>query len=151
MVDPNDVYDWFISVISIDSYEWVMIPNIYGMIMYADGGFMMSRPYFSSSNYIKKMSNYGRGEEKKEEKGEKGEKGEKKKKEIYPPIKLKDGKEYKWDIIWDALYYNLINKHKNIFKKNYFLARNVYHWGKKSIKEKNEMLRVAKMYLIYLK
>lgn len=126
MVNPKDVYDWFISAVSIDSYEWVMIPNIYGMIMYADGGFMMSRPYFSSSNYIKKMN----GNEKFSN----------------SVIKL-NNKEYTWDKIWDALYYNLINKHKSIFIKNYFIARNVHHWNKKTIKEKKELLNIAKLYL----
>ena len=62
LTKPSDVFDWFISLVSMDSYEWVMYPNIYGMIMYADNGFMMSRPYFSSSNYIKKMSNYKKNE-----------------------------------------------------------------------------------------
>lgn len=54
--DPNDIYKWFMEVISIDAYDWVMIPNIYSM-----GGFSsigMKRPYLSSSNYILKMSNY---------------------------------------------------------------------------------------------
>ena len=46
---------------TIDAYEWVMIPNVYGMSQFADGGMMMSRPYFSSSNYILKMSDYKKG------------------------------------------------------------------------------------------
>ena len=69
--------------------------------MYADGGFMMSRPYLSSSSYIKKMSNYKKDES---------------------VVKLKDGNEYKWYDIWDALYYNFIDKHYEslIFSQNYF-------------------------------
>ena len=57
-VAPNEVYEWFIGFVSIDAYDWVMTPNIYGMGTYADGGIMMTRPYFSSFNYIKKMSNW---------------------------------------------------------------------------------------------
>jgi deoxyribodipyrimidine photolyase-related protein len=43
-------------MLTIDAYQWVMVPNIFGMSQYADGGLLMTRPYFSSSNYILKMS-----------------------------------------------------------------------------------------------
>jgi deoxyribodipyrimidine photolyase-related protein len=46
----------------IDSYDWVMVPNVYGMSQYADGGVMSTKPYISGSNYILKMSNYKRGD-----------------------------------------------------------------------------------------
>ena len=42
----------------IDSYDWVMVPNVYGMSQFADGGLMSTKPYISSSNYIIKMSDY---------------------------------------------------------------------------------------------
>ncbi len=59
--DPNEVYEWFMTMF-IDAYDWVMVPNIYGMTQFADGGIMMTKPYISGSNYIKKMSNYKNGE-----------------------------------------------------------------------------------------
>jgi len=129
MVKPDDVFDWYISLVSMDAYQWVMTPNIYGMIMYADGGFMMSRPYLSSSNYIKKMSNYKKDE---------------------TIVKLKDGNEYKWYDIWDALYYNFIDKHHAVLKKIYATARNTYHWDNKAKEEKNRLLKLAKLYLDFL-
>jgi deoxyribodipyrimidine photolyase-related protein len=46
----------------IDAYDWVMVPNVYGMSQFADGGLMMSKPYVSSSNYVRKMSDYATGE-----------------------------------------------------------------------------------------
>ena len=55
--DPDEVYRWFMELF-VDSYDWVMVPNVYGMSQFADGGIMSTKPYFSSSNYIKKMSNY---------------------------------------------------------------------------------------------
>jgi len=55
--DPNEVYRWFMELF-IDAYDWVMVPNVYGMSQYADGGLMSTKPYISSSNYILKMSNY---------------------------------------------------------------------------------------------
>jgi deoxyribodipyrimidine photolyase-related protein len=45
----------------IDAYDWVMVPNVYGMSQYADGGSMVTKPYISSSNYILKMSHYKKG------------------------------------------------------------------------------------------
>ncbi len=57
---PNDVYTWFMEMF-IDAYDWVMVPNVYGMSQYSDGGRIITKPYISSSNYILKMSNYKRG------------------------------------------------------------------------------------------
>ena len=59
--DPDDVYRWFMELF-IDSYDWVMVPNVYWMSQYADGGLMSTKPYISSSNYIIKMSDYKKGE-----------------------------------------------------------------------------------------
>lgn len=59
-IDPQDVYRWF-NELFIDSYDWVMVPNVYGMSQFADGGSMVAKPYISSSNYILKMSHYERG------------------------------------------------------------------------------------------
>lgn len=61
MVRPRDIYDWFMNCVSIDAYEWVMVPNVYGMSQHVSP-FMMMRPYFSSSNYLIKMSHYRKGE-----------------------------------------------------------------------------------------
>ncbi len=38
-----------------DSYNWVMVPNVYGMTQFADGGLMTTKPYISGSNYLIKM------------------------------------------------------------------------------------------------
>lgn len=59
--DPDEVYRWFMELF-IDAYDWVMVPNIYGMSQFADGGLMATKPYISGSNYLMKMSNYKKGE-----------------------------------------------------------------------------------------
>ena len=59
--DPDEVYKWFMELF-IDAYDWVMVPNVYGMSQFADGGFFATKPYISGSNYIMKMSNYSKGE-----------------------------------------------------------------------------------------
>jgi deoxyribodipyrimidine photolyase-related protein len=56
-IHPNDVYQWFMEMY-IDAYDWVMVPNVYGMGQFADGGLICTKPYISSSNYILKMSDY---------------------------------------------------------------------------------------------
>ncbi len=56
-INPDEVYSWFMEFF-IDAYDWVMVPNVYGMSQYADGGLMTTKPYISSSNYILNMSNF---------------------------------------------------------------------------------------------
>jgi deoxyribodipyrimidine photolyase-related protein len=58
--DPDEVYRWFMELF-IDAYDWVMVPNVYGMCLYADGGLLSTKPYIGGSNYIKKMSDYPNG------------------------------------------------------------------------------------------
>ena len=59
--DPKEVYQWFMEMY-IDAYDWVMVPNVYGMSQFADGGLMSTKPYISGSNYLMKMSNYKKGD-----------------------------------------------------------------------------------------
>ena len=59
--DPDEVYRWFMEMF-IDAYDWVMVPNVYGMTQFADGGLMTTKPYISGSNYLMKMSDYEKGE-----------------------------------------------------------------------------------------
>ena len=59
--DPDEVYRWFMEMF-IDAYDWVMVPNVYGMSQFADGGLMTTKPYISGSNYVMKMSDYRKGE-----------------------------------------------------------------------------------------
>ena len=56
-VDPRQVHEWFLSVY-VDAVEWVELPNTVGMSQYADGGFLASKPYVASGNYIDRMSNH---------------------------------------------------------------------------------------------
>jgi len=58
--DPDDVYKWFMEMY-IDAYDWVMVPNVYGMSQFTAGQNITTKPYISSSNYILKMSDYPKG------------------------------------------------------------------------------------------
>lgn len=59
--DPDEVYRWFMGMY-LDAYDWVMVPNVYGMSQFADGGSFATKPYISGSNYIKKMSDHKGGD-----------------------------------------------------------------------------------------
>jgi deoxyribodipyrimidine photolyase-related protein len=59
--DPDEVYRWFMELF-IDAYDWVMVPNIYGMSQFADGGLFATKPYISGSNYLNKMSDFKKGD-----------------------------------------------------------------------------------------
>jgi deoxyribodipyrimidine photolyase-related protein len=60
-IHPQEVYRWFMEFF-VDSAEWVMGPNIFGMGQFADGGLMMTKPYMSGSNYLRKMGKYQKGD-----------------------------------------------------------------------------------------
>lgn len=59
-LDPDQVYQWFMELF-VDAYDWVMVPNVYGMSQYADGGLMTTKPYISGSSYILRMSSFSKG------------------------------------------------------------------------------------------
>lgn len=122
-VHPKEVFKWFISFVSIDAYDWVMWGNVCGMSQWSTGALMLTRPYFSSSNYILKMSDYKKGE------GEETIKG------------------YSWDEVWDALYYNFVRNNRDPLKKNYATANAVRLWDKKKDSEKREIKQIARAFI----
>ncbi len=121
-IDPADVSRWFLEIVSIDAYEWVMFGNI-AMGIYSMGNLLTTRPYFSSSNYILKMSNY-------------------RKKDATP---IFDG--YIWSDVWDALYYNFIANNHDLLKKNYSTAMMVRNYDKKTAAEKKQIAMIASKYI----
>jgi len=59
-IAPQQVCDWYLAVY-LDAFDWVELPNTLGMVMHADGGYLGSKPYCASGQYIKRMSDYCRG------------------------------------------------------------------------------------------
>ncbi|MDC0864722.1 cryptochrome/photolyase family protein [Rickettsiaceae bacterium] len=56
-ISPKEVNEWF-WIVYADAYEWVELPNVSGMILFADGGYLASKPYAAGGSYINKMSDY---------------------------------------------------------------------------------------------
>jgi deoxyribodipyrimidine photolyase-related protein len=60
-IDPKSVYRWFMEMY-VDSSDWVMAPNVYGMGLFSDGGIFATKPYICASSYLLKMSDFKRGD-----------------------------------------------------------------------------------------
>ncbi len=56
-IAPPAICDWYLAVY-MDAFDWVELPNTLGMVMHADGGYLGSKPYCASGQYIKRMSDY---------------------------------------------------------------------------------------------
>ena len=118
-INPIEIYKWFM-ITCIDSYEWVMISNVHGMSQHAlenDKVSMMTRPYFSSTNYIKNMSDF-----------------------------ILNNGNLEWIDTWNNIYYYFIYKNRNYLKSNYSTARQVAHWDKKPTNEKNKIIDFGNEY-----
>lgn len=59
-IQPDALNEWYLLVYA-DAYEWVELPNVSGMVLFADGGLLASKPYIASGSYINKMSDYCKG------------------------------------------------------------------------------------------
>lgn len=59
-INSDHVYKWFMEMY-IDAYDWVMVPNVYGMSQFSDGGMITSKPYIAGSNYLMKMGDFPKG------------------------------------------------------------------------------------------
>lgn len=126
-LDPDQVDDWYLGVY-IDAIEWVELPNVRGMSLYADGGVFASKPYAASGNYINKMSDYCRHCEYK--------------------IKETSGKHA---CPFNSLYWRFMVRNKDQFGSNPRINMLFSTWEKKSEEEKKDILDTAKNNLIRIK
>ncbi len=60
-IHPKKVHDWFMEMY-VDTSDWVMGPNVYGMGQFSDGGIFATKPYICGSNYLLKMSDHKKGD-----------------------------------------------------------------------------------------
>ncbi|MEN9952083.1 MAG: hypothetical protein RLZZ520_351 [Bacteroidota bacterium] len=117
--DPDEVYRWFMELF-IDAYDWVMVPNVYSMTQFADGGTLTTKPYISGSNYLFKMSDY------------------KKEKEVDSNT---------WHYIWDSLFWHFMDKQRSFFLRNPRLGMLVHTFDKMPEEKQKDHLECAKAFL----
>jgi len=60
-IHPDEIFRWFMEMF-VDSADWVMVPNVYGMGTFSDGGIFATKPYICGSSYIMRMSNFKKGD-----------------------------------------------------------------------------------------
>jgi deoxyribodipyrimidine photolyase-related protein len=100
--NPQEFLDWMREVF-VDATEWVMVPNIIGMGVHADGGLMMTKPYAAGGAYISRMSDYC-------------------KPCAYNP-KLRTGENA---CPFTTLYWDFLDRHRETFAKNHRMSQQVF-------------------------
>ncbi|WP_407495235.1 cryptochrome/photolyase family protein [Pseudooceanicola sp. MF1-13] len=118
-VDPAQVHEWYLSVYA-DAFEWVEAPNTIGMSQWADGGVVASKPYVSSANYIKKMSDYCDGCS------------------YDPDVKVGEGA-----CPFNLLYWDFLVRHRDRFEENRRMGVVYNAWDKMGEEKRKAVLEGA--------
>ena len=100
--NPQEFLEWMREIF-VDASEWVMVPNVIGMGVHADGGTMMTKPYAAGGAYISRMSNYC-------------------KPCVYDP-KLRVGDKA---CPFTTLYWDFLDRHKEAFVKNHRMSQQIF-------------------------
>lgn len=128
-IEPKQCHDWFMSMY-VDSSDWVMGPNVYGMGLMSDGGIFATKPYICGSNYIFKMSDYP-----KPKKGE----------TLFEMGK--DENAATWADVMDGLYWRFIERHRDFFAGNYRMAMMTRSLDKMNKEKKERLFTAAERFL----
>lgn len=118
-ITPQQVTDWFTACF-IDANEWVMLPNVLGMGLHADGGIIATKPYIASASYINKMSDYCAACR-------------------YKP-KLRHGQDA---CPFNLLYWNFLIQHEQILRSSPRMGPNVLSLGRMEIEEQQAIQQQA--------
>ncbi|MBJ7281396.1 MAG: hypothetical protein JHD31_06000 [Rhodoluna sp.] len=111
--NPQEFLDWMREQF-IDATDWVMVPNIIGMGVHADGGRLMTKPYAAGGAYISRMTQFCKGC-------------------VYDP-KLRVGDNA---CPFTTLYWDFLDRHKEQFVKNHRMSQQVY--GLKKLSDLDEL------------
>lgn len=151
-IHPDDVYKWFMEF-ALDSYDWVMVGNVYSMALWADGGMTMRKPYISGDGYIMKMSNYSKSSKSNNSKSSNGNgngNGKRTKKQIDKEIENNQEQEINakqdnartWNEEWNAVFHHFIDRNATKLLRTYY-AGLVRAWQKKPESERETELAIA--------
>lgn len=122
-IDVAEVDAWYLGIY-IDAIEWVELPNTRGMALFADGGWIATKPYIASGNYINKMSDYCKG--------------------CRYNVKEKTGANA---CPLNSLYWNFIDTHLTLFEGNQRMRFPVKTWQKMSETDKQGIREYARRLL----
>ena len=122
-IDPRAVQDWYL-VVYADAYEWVEMPNVVAMILYADGGRLATKPYAASGNYINKMSDYCASC-------------------AYSPHK----KTGEGACPFNPLYWHFMDRHRDRLESNHRVGRIYANWDRMDPDRRQEYLDSAEVFL----
>lgn len=122
-IAPEAINEWFM-IVYADAYQWVVLPNVTGMAIFADGGYLASKPYAAGGAYINKMSNYC--------------------KNCQYDVKQKTGDNA---CPFNYLYWNFLVSNQSKLKNNQRLAMIYNTWNKMTTEKQNAILKAAKVFL----
>tara|TARA_B110000438_G_scaffold47526_1_gene47822 strand:- start:7626 stop:9176 length:1551 start_codon:yes stop_codon:yes gene_type:complete len=114
-ISPSQVDDWYLGIY-IDAIEWVELPNTRSMALFSDGGWIATKPYAASGNYVNKMSDYCKG--------------------CQYNVKEKIGPNA---CPLNSLYWNFIDHNYDKFSTNHRMSFPIRNWDKMSTEQKNEI------------
>lgn len=122
-ISPQQTSDWF-NEMYIDAYDWVVLPNVLGMALHADGGKLATKPYIASGKYIDRMSDYCKGCK-------------------YNPKHTTEEDACPFN----ALYWHFIDKHQDRFKDNQRMKMMLRNWQGRDDDVKADILAKARQTL----
>jgi deoxyribodipyrimidine photolyase-related protein len=120
---PQQICDWYLAVYA-DAYDWVELPNTLGMVMHADGGYLGSKPYAASGNYINKMSDYC--------------------KHCHYSVKTAENDN---SCPFNSLYWHFIQRHRPQFERNPRMTMIYRSWSKMAENKQQAILARAEQLL----
>ncbi len=122
-IKPRDVQDWYL-VVYADAYDWVELPNVAAMILYADGGKLASKPYAASGNYINKMSDYC--------------------KDCTYSVSKKTGE---GSCPFNSLYWHFMDRHRDRLESNHRIGRIYSNWDRMDEEKRQAYRDTAETFL----
>lgn len=118
-INPSEVDEWYLGIY-IDAIEWVELPNTRSMALFADGGWIATKPYAASGNYVNKMSDYC--------------------KSCVYNVKEKIGKNA---CPLNSLYWHFIDKNYDVLSANHRMSFPIRNWQKMDNGQKNDIRKKA--------
>lgn len=125
-VKPEEICNWYLAVYA-DAYDWVELPNVLGMVMHADGGYLGSKPYAASGKYIQRMSDHC--------------------KHCHYRVQDATGEQA---CPFNALYWHFINRHRNDFADNPRMGMMYRNWDRQQPEKRQALLERAEYLLTHL-